>query len=58
MSEFLVDALMDFDFEETSHSLYSLDLSSKYYYLFSDLKKSLRGRIFWNDNQEKARHDR
>ena len=53
-----MDALMDFDFEETSHSPYSLDLASKYYYLFSDLKKSLRGRIFWNDNKEKARHDR
>ena len=44
--EFLVDALMKFDFGEMSYLSYSLDLASKYYYLFSDLKKSLRGRKF------------
>ena len=55
--EFLVDALMKFDFGEMSYLLYSLDLASKYYYLFSDLKKSFRGRTVLSDNQDKSRHD-
>ncbi|GBP39290.1 Histone-lysine N-methyltransferase SETMAR [Eumeta japonica] len=46
-------ALKDTGFSEIDHPLYSPDLAPSDYFLFSNLKKELRGRRFVDDNQMK-----
>ncbi|GBP59735.1 Histone-lysine N-methyltransferase SETMAR [Eumeta japonica] len=46
-------ALKDTGFSEIDHPPYSPDLASSDYFLFSNLKKELRGRRFVDDNQMK-----
>ncbi|GBP92679.1 Histone-lysine N-methyltransferase SETMAR [Eumeta japonica] len=46
-------ALKDTGFSEIDHPPYSPDLAPSYYFLFSNLKKELRGRRFVDDNQMK-----
>ncbi|GBP86712.1 Histone-lysine N-methyltransferase SETMAR [Eumeta japonica] len=46
-------ALKDTGFSEIDHPPYSPDLAPSDYYLFSNLKKELRGRRFVDDNQMK-----
>ncbi|GBP33418.1 Histone-lysine N-methyltransferase SETMAR [Eumeta japonica] len=46
-------ALKDTGFSEIDHPPYSPDLASSDYFLFSNLKKELRGRRFDDDNQMK-----
>ncbi|GBP12387.1 Mariner Mos1 transposase [Eumeta japonica] len=46
-------ALKDTGFSEIDHSPYSPDLAPSDYFLFSNLKKELRGRRFVDDNQMK-----
>ncbi|GBP71697.1 Histone-lysine N-methyltransferase SETMAR [Eumeta japonica] len=46
-------ALKDTGFSEIDHPPYSLDLAPSDYFLFSNLKKELRGRRFVDDNQMK-----
>ncbi|GBP52087.1 Mariner Mos1 transposase [Eumeta japonica] len=46
-------ALMDTGFLEIDHPHYSPDLALSDYFLFSNLKKELRGRRFVDDNQMK-----
>ncbi|GBP88766.1 Histone-lysine N-methyltransferase SETMAR [Eumeta japonica] len=46
-------ALKDTGFSEIDHPPYSPDLAPSDYFLFSNLKKELRGRRFVNDNQMK-----
>ncbi|GBP15450.1 Putative uncharacterized protein FLJ37770 [Eumeta japonica] len=46
-------ALKDTGFSEIDHPPYSPDLAPSDYFLFSNLKKELRGRTFVDDNQMK-----
>ncbi|GBP43002.1 Histone-lysine N-methyltransferase SETMAR [Eumeta japonica] len=46
-------ALKDTGFSEIDHPPYSPDLAPSDYFLFSNLKKELRGRRFVDDNQMK-----
>ncbi|GBP29643.1 Histone-lysine N-methyltransferase SETMAR [Eumeta japonica] len=46
-------ALKDTGFSEIDHPRYSPDLAPSDYFLFSNLKKELRGRRFVDDNQMK-----
>ncbi|GBP21071.1 hypothetical protein EVAR_11102_1 [Eumeta japonica] len=46
-------ALKDTGFSEIDHPPYSPDLAPRDYFLFSNLKKELRGRRFLDDNQMK-----
>ncbi|GBP20642.1 Histone-lysine N-methyltransferase SETMAR [Eumeta japonica] len=48
-----VTALKDTGFSEIDHPPYSPDLAPSDYFLFSNLKKELRGRRFVDDNQMK-----
>ena len=47
------DAVKKCDFQEIEHPPYSPDLAPSDYYLFSKLKKDLRGRKFDDDDEVK-----
>ena len=50
-------AVRDMGFEEINHPPYSPDLATSDFYLFKDLKKALRGRRFFDENEMKSAVD-